>query len=400
MNKIIFLFLGISLASCNSVSKKSNGPDIVDILSALKNQKEIKISQFVDDIEYIRLEETDQSMLFYPLITVTDDFIIARNSGFSAMGPILLFDIETGKFIRGIGKSGRGPEEFYLGSNLYNIYSKTIYALGYNNDIKEYDLEGEFRGSFKLPVMIDEKVDPKFGTPHIYLSQYLKADLFVSNIVNFTGWDKRRIILFTRDSIVKIFPNYLFWERKNWRGGNSIGMNPNYFRWNNQLFFKDEFNDTVFQITESSLIPMFVFDVGENNPKPEIMEQTTNINELRAKYYFVKNISENNDYLFFQLQFDNNTFTGFFDKKYKITNICKIEENNKSSFVDDINGFMSIRPQEITQNNEIIFTLNPEEITNWIKDNPEKTLKLYSKLDWLKSYSPTSNPVIVIARCR
>lgn len=399
MIKLYLLAIGLLFISCSNNSSKTANLDVIDIPNALENQKEINLSRFVKSIEYIQLEETDQSMLFYPLIEVTDDFIIARNSGLSAMGPILLFDRGTGKFIRGVGRSGRGPGEFQMGnSTIYNIYSKTLYGLSYShNDILEFDTDGNFLGNIKLPIMIDEKVDPKMGTLEISLNQYLKKDLFIASIQNLTGWDKRRLIIFSRDSIIKIFPNYFFWKRRNWQIFNSIGMNSNFSRWNDQLSFKVEFNDTLFQITENSLIPRFVFKTGGLSPQPELMEQEINFDEL-AKYYFIKDISENGDYLFFQLLFNRKMFTAFFDKKYKTTTICKIDGNNKSAFIDDINGFIPIRPQKITQNNEMISKLEADDIITWAKANPEKVKALGKNMEWVNSISPVGNPVIVIAK--
>jgi hypothetical protein len=399
MIKLYLLAICFFIISCSNNSSKTANLDIIDIPYALENPKDVNLSQFVKSIEYIQLEETDQTMLFLPLIEVTDDFIIARNSGPSAMGPILLFDRKTGKFIRGVGKSGRGPGEFQMGnSTIYNIYSKTLYGLSYShNDILEFGTDGNFLGNIKLPIMIDEKVDPKMGTPGINLNQYLKEDLFIASIQNFTGWDKRRLIIFSRDSIIKIFPNYLFWNRSNWQYLNSIGMNSNFFRWNDQLSFKEEFNDTIFQITENSLIPRFVFLTGGLNPQPELMEQRIDL-DILAKYYFIKDITENNDYLFFQLQYEKKMYTCVFDKKNKSTIMCRLHDGNKSAIVDDINGFMPIRPRIITQNDEMIFKLEADDITTWVKANPEKVKALAKNMEWVNSISPVNNPVIVIAK--
>jgi hypothetical protein len=399
MIKLYLLAICFIIISCSNNSSKTANLDCIDIAHALENPKDVNLSQFVKSIEYIQLEETDQTMLFLPLIEVTGDFIIARNSGPSAMGPILLFDRKTGKFIRTVGKSGRGPGEFQMGNNtIYNIYSKTLYGISYShNEIVEFDTEGNFLGNIKLPIMIYKKVDQKMGTPGINLNQYLKEDLFIASIQNFTGWDKRRLIIFSRDSIIKIFPNYLFWKRSNWQSLNSIGMNSNFFRWNDQLSFKEEFNDTVFQITENSLMPRFVFKTGGLNPQPELMEQRIDL-EMLAKYYFIKDITENNDYLFLQLQYEKNMYTCFFNKKNKSTTMCKLNEGNKSAFIDDINGFIPIRPQKITQNNEMIFKLEADDITTWVKANPEKVKALGKNMEWVNSISPVNNPVIVIAK--
>lgn len=411
MNRIILIAVAIFIISCSNSSKETSGLDRIKISEALENQREVNLSQFVESIEYIQLEETDQTVLFYPIIEVTDEFIIARNSGPSALGPILLFDRESGNFIRGVGKSGRGPGEFQMGNpRLYNIFSKTLYGLAYShNEIQEYDTDGNFLGTIKLPIMIDEKVPAEWGVPSIHLNQYLDNEVFVSCIFNTTGWDKRKIILFTRDSIIKIFPNYLFWERKNWRSMNSIGNNPSFFRWKDKLSVKEEFNDTVFQITKSSLNPRYVFQTDGFGPPPELQDIGVGVNideyakyyhDELAKYYFIKDICENDLYLFFQIEYEKKKYTGFYNKTDKTTTICKLLENNISAFIDDINDFMPIRPQKITLNNEMILKLEAEDIVKWINNNPDKLLRIGKNMDWLKSVSPASNPVIVIAKLK
>lgn len=400
MNNINLLVLCLFIASCSHDLKKTSTLDIIDIPKALENQEDVKISEFIQGIEYIHLEETDQSLLLGPLIEVTDEYIIARNSGPSAMGPIILFDRETGKFIRTVGKSGRGPEEFQMGnSTIYNIYNKTLYGRGYNHDIKEYDLDGSFLGSFKLPLMIDEKVPEQFGTPSINLDQYLSSDIFVASINNSIGWDKRRIILFTRDSIIKVFPNYLFWERKDWGSSTRIG-GTSFFRWNDNLSMKEVFNDTVFQITITSLIPRFVFLTGGHNPPPEVQGQiiSADFSTEMAKYFLIGNIFENGNFLFFHLGYNKNSYTGFYNKVTKNTTICKLQSTNKSAFIDDINNFIPISPQKITQNNEMIYRLDPENILKWINENPEKAEALSKDMTWVNSILPTSNPVTIIAK--
>lgn len=401
MNRFILIALVIFIISCSNTSKETSGLNRIKISEALENQQEVKLSQFVESIEYIQLEETEQTALFYPIIEVTDEFIIARNSGPSALGPILLFDRNSGKFIRGVGKSGRGPGEFQMGNTLlYNIFSKTLYGLAYShNEIQEYDTKGNFLGSIKLPLMIDEKVPAKWGVPSINLNQYLDNEVFVSYINNSTGWDKRKIVLYTRDSIIKIFPNYQFWVKKNWGRMTSLGSNPSFFRWKDKLSFKEEFYDTVFQISKSSLNPRYVFQTDGFGPPPELQEQRIDFDEL-AKYYFIKDICENDLYLFFQLEYEKKKYTGFYNKTDKTTTICKLLENNISAFNDDINDFMPIRPQKITPNGEMILKLEAEDIVKWTKNNPDKLLRIGKNMDWLKSVSPTSNPVIVIAKLK
>jgi hypothetical protein len=401
INYLVFLIL---LTTCSNNSQLDSSLDIINLSDILEKPEEVKLSQFIQSIEYIPLEVTDQSILFGPLIEITEEFIIARNSGPSAMGPILLFDRKTGKFIRGIGKSGKGPEEFQMGNlTIYNIYNKSLYAIGYNRDIKEYDTKGKFLGSFKLPITVDDKVPKGFGIPNINLDEYLSSDIFVSYVKNSIGWDKRRIVLFTKDSIIKVFPNYLFWEREDWTTFSSFG-GSNFFRWNGNLNFKEVYNDTVFQITKSSLIPRFVLNTEGHRPTPELQgsgfRSSTELPERLAKYFMIGGLCENENYLFFRFGYGKSYYTCVFNKISKKASLCSQTDSKQSAFIDDINGFMPIWPQKITNHNEMIYRLDPEKIIKWILENPEKANTLGKNMDWIKNYSETSNPVVVIAKLK
>ena len=59
---------------------------------------------------------------------------------------------------------------------------------------------------------------------------------FVSYARNILGWEDKKLVLFTKDTIVKTFPNYLTWTRNNWN--RIAGMKTaNFYRWNNNPVF-------------------------------------------------------------------------------------------------------------------------------------------------------------------
>ena len=84
----------------------------IDIQKQIQKVQEVPVSKFSDDLEYIPLELTPtigQDMK----INLTKDYIIVRNYARGVNSLLLLFDRKSGKFIRQIGKIGRGPEEYH-----------------------------------------------------------------------------------------------------------------------------------------------------------------------------------------------------------------------------------------------------------------------------------------------
>ena len=131
-----------------------------------------------------------------------------------------------------------------------------------------------------------------------------------------------------------------------------------------------------------------------------------NIYNLKAvkselnKYIIINNLFESNNYIFFRFTINEKGYSGIFNKSTKKTTICKLDKANESAFIDDINNFIPLIPLSITQNNEMICTLDPENILKWINKYPDKVKTLPENMDWVKSISLTSNPVILIARLK
>lgn len=370
---------------------------IVNLAEAFGNPQEVRLSEFATSIEYIHLEETEKSILFMPIIEVTDDYIIARSSGPSAESPIPIFDRHTGKFVRTIGKIGRGPGEFRIGNvTLYNHINEHIYGIGYNKNVVVYDLKDTYIESFKLPIFTDDRVPEWFGTPSIKFDQYLDQNTFVAHINNTTGIDNRFVVLFNKDSIIKIFPNYQIWERSNWRSSNSFG-NANFYHWNNTLNMKSEFNDTLFQITSDSLIPRFVFILDGYSPPPNLQEQGLDQENI-SKYFFLSNIFETSGYLFFQLRFDGKFYSCYFDKATKKTIVSNTISDNGFAFIDDISGFIPFRPEKISSNYEMIYRIDAGKVIEWKRKNPDKLTD--KAFDWVNKITLESNLVIAIAKLK
>ena len=250
--------------------------------------------------------------------------------------------------------------------------------------------------------MDDEKVSAQYLTQTITLDQYLDSNIFVAYISNSTGVDKWRIVLFKRDSVIKVFPNHQFWKRKVW-GGFSSFSGPSFFRLNGELSIKEVYNDTIFQITKTSLIPRFVIQTEGHNPYPELQDKKIDADFFKeiANYMLFSHLCENKNCIFFQLQFNNIYFyTGFFDKSSKKTTICNLQDPTKSAFIDDLNGFLPISPIGITEANEMISILEAQDIIRWIKENPDKAKTIGGKMKWMKTYSESSNPIVVIAKLK
>lgn len=116
MKKIIlpFVILIITILSVNCSSDKNANKDSIYATQVLhfpeSGEDTLKASFFADTVIYIPLETTKESFIQYiDQLWMNDSVILINNSSIG----LLMFQ-QNGKFIRQIGKQGRGPEEYWL----------------------------------------------------------------------------------------------------------------------------------------------------------------------------------------------------------------------------------------------------------------------------------------------
>lgn len=123
VKSILFFFLIVVLCQCNTKQQGShaaaidvNGSKVIDCnISEVTDTIDFLLSDLIDNCEMIPLETNDSS-LFESIyhIGISENYIAIHSRG---RMPIKLFS-RKGKFIRNVGKIGRGPGEF---NSLYGI---------------------------------------------------------------------------------------------------------------------------------------------------------------------------------------------------------------------------------------------------------------------------------------
>ena len=153
-----FLILVLLLACCKNqkppVAVTEKDPDEIQFFSLsirdlLKNRREVNLSEIAESAEYIELETTDESLLG-PIANAifTKEFIFVEQYD----RPLAQFDM-SGKFIRHIGRLGKGPEEytmireFSIDEERRKIYIQPNYI----RVIQVYSFEGNFLKTIRLP---------------------------------------------------------------------------------------------------------------------------------------------------------------------------------------------------------------------------------------------------------
>ena len=351
----------------------------IDIASAFDLKGTVNCSEFADEMEYVLLESggTIPRCGAQTKVIVNSDYIITVSHS-----NILLFERKTGKFIREIGKKGVAA----------NQYSSTNYVLPFDekknifltkgplNAVLEYDINGNLVREIRTPANIGNTI-------------YWKDNLFVQYISNITGAEDRRLILFTSgNNALKIYPNTQKYSKKGegFYYSNREGM---FYKFDDSLFFKETFNDTVFCVTEAKLVPRYVFQTGDYRvsyrAKAEINLQT------RDSFLFIENLYETPDYLFFLIRFKKKYFASVYFKKQNKCKVSYSDEPLRYGFKNDIDDFLPFHLSSVSTENELVGYCLPFEIKHWFLRN--KNVKKIP-LATLRTIEENDNPLVVIAK--
>jgi hypothetical protein len=374
-----YLLLICLIPACNQISFKHDKPlEIVDIKSAFEKKKPININDISKDCKYVVLESTNESLIGNNFTIYSDDeYLIAIDRQ-----RILLFDRNSGKFIRKIGNSGNGPDEY---SNPYSKIpydeEKKVINAARNRERYEYTLTG---------VLINKKKGPELASDFVNIDE----NTYASFIENYMGDEKKKIIIFNKeDSIIKIFPNYLSFPFKD--RIDILFYNSWFYKLNKQLYFCERFNDTLFNITSNSLNPRFVFDKGLYSFPYELRSSS-----VWNKYFLTENILESTKYLFYTFGFEGKIYTAMYDKEKKTTIVNDYIEESGNGYINNINDFVPLELSSINDEGELTCTMDAYKIRLWFEKNSDKFEKLPNDFQKLKKISESDNPIVVIVRLK
>ncbi len=413
----------IALFICNCSSDYKNTQLLtIDLNKVIQEETDLPVSQFVNSIEYIPLETTSESLISQECkLYVTKDYIIVRHNSTESASLFLLFDKKSGKFIRPIGRLGRGPEEYLKPIEwFYNPYTEKIYANG-ENSVKTYNLNGDFLESIEKLKVEEPSVIGGYATAS--LEAFLNIDSHIWYVNNYTGTINKKLIITKNNKEITYFPHH------NTLQSNEVPVNQNpiFFKYENIVSFKEKSNDTIFSISTKKLFPRYVLFSG-NKRLPERLSLKEATEDLaRPKDYFeIYNIFENSNYLFFDVisrfkevnpkSFKPINIPGFkavgpgfksihnlciFDKTIEKTFVCiNNEESTNSSLIDDINDFLPISPITITDDGDLVAAIQAAEIVKWKTENLDKVPELVAKFQWLEKIDEFDNPVVTLAKCK
>ncbi len=314
-----FIPFCLLLTSCKSSSQQETKskvkevtlPYIIDIEKNIDKVKELPVSLIANSLEYIPLE-TNKSCLLKRVdkLSFTDSFIFI-----SDFNKLLQFD-RKGKFIRQIGKNGKGPGEYvYVMAFSVNEQKSKIYIRDYIPEMDVFDFNGKYSGSFPVNYPI---------TPILCFDGNKIAGSIPNGPKSADPIEYNLVIYSNNGTVLKEFKNH---QKRRSKQGITFPVYSLYV-FNHNLRYKDYGSDSLFTVRGDSLEPYAIFNLGkmkmELDPDYSKGNPKQLIEELKHKIW-ISNVIENTGCLFITFRYgltDSMIYCSF-EKQTSQVNILK-----------------------------------------------------------------------------
>lgn len=411
MQTFLKTFIALSLtgllAACGQASQEE-GLKKIDVGTAYANPTPLKASDYFSQIRYIPLETTNQALVGKnPEVWIAGDRLIV-----SSQQGCLSFDKKNGRFITSIGHIGNDPQGCQSLSGWLNAEAGTIYFTAGNGRSVIYDTEGNFVGEQKDL----DQTDGLFG---IDSYDYLDAHTLVEHLPA-TAEKPDRIIFFQDSTLIANIPSRgdsisplaasmadieginIHQDKESeyqilyiaFKGGRQNAFVPTehpFWHVGDQLFFRERFNDTLYQVCPKGLAPVSRLDFG---PIRWDRQERFSPEKDNAAYPF--EIYENDRLLWLRFVVklyhpeEVKVYNAVYDKSRDEVKVSLFAEQME----DDINGFLPLQPTHITPTGEFVQLASAASIVEWFEAHGDDKA-LPEEIKALRSLTEEDNPVVI-----
>jgi len=289
--KILLFVIWQLICSCNRINTLDPTITYINIEAGYNKMEETKLSQFTDNIKYVKLERIESIDIKGILkFNFTDDYSLI-----SDYNTCLLFNSE-GKFISKIGKEGRGPGEYQLLMNIGFGCGNKIFIQGYM-DLYEYNLDGSFSNKYEESMLYDADGN------YIKSWKFINDSLVLGRIMNDNGKAKDKALIINKKGEIKYrFVNYI--QKPN---ENIFENNASIHQFGGITFFKEVVNDTLFYLSDNNtLVPRCIFNYGKYSPYTQVGgDNLRDFENRKSDFIRIDNIYQTADFLFLDCYLGN-----------------------------------------------------------------------------------------------
>jgi len=400
MKNLIALPLVVCLfyASCIHTAKTvaEEGIPEIEIISNLSKPQKGLLSEVASNIEYIALETDRKCLVSGRRAYGSKEYIVTIGSLAPNHPVCYVFERGTGKFVRQISSYGRGPGEYTEIIGFLEGEKEQVVMWG-NNQRLFYNLDGTLSHQ-----------TGRFVPFARYFVAY--GDFYAGYVSNIFGNATTRIAFYDKTGVlVDSIPEYRSWERtmSSWGESSDSWL----YVFDDNLYYKDVFCDTLYYIKDFELHPRYIFNTGGRAVPYEIQEggryrlETTlggfEIIDRYERYINIIEIVESHRHLYFTVDYRQQLYPAVYDKTGNMIQILSPvsipppRSDWKISFYgfeNDLDGGLPFWPQQMISDREMMCVYSAEELLELdISKITDPKLK-----EVLNSIDEFSNPVVAI----
>jgi len=404
--KSILVLILIAVSGCTNINRKSEPEKVydrnqffdVDYHGILEQPSLLNLSEIADSIWYVRLETNDSCLLHnYAEYFFTDKYIFIDN-----VQQILMFD-RGGKFIRTIGKQGRGPGEIGLIRYLSVIDDEQLLVVqtNWSRKLFYFSYEGDFVKSVNVPDVFNIKV--------------LQGDRQI--FFDFCAWGFEDYMFALRNSegdTTSVVLNHFKWENKSGRTM-TVGYHlfiP-FYEYGGTVSMKSMYNDTVYQVRGDEIVPEYFLNLGNfelsEEYRPEVSD--AGIEYLRDgsndKRFAVSFEASEKLFISSQPYFnadETKQWNMIYDRRTGGGNLVVDNDGSPGMITNDIDGGVDFWPVKSVNDSTLIMRILPGDL---IGEENLKTFVVKAAVDQVKKkqflamrdkIEETDNPVLMFVR--
>ena len=313
-------------------------------LKSLPDISTIKLSDIgAIEIEYLPLKTTPQNMIkqIFKIIFSKNYFLIREDA--SGKSPSLFRN--DGSFINEVGIVGRGPNEFTGINDLdINPINESIYiANGAQSKFLVFNNNGKFIRTFKSP--LKGEMNFKFTGDGI-LCYYNNSQ---------GGIENSFILVDTTGMIIKNFTNKYPWQKKT--PGAGFEFENIFYRFNNQLYKKEIYCDTIFKYNNREFEPHIIIDVGNLRLTQDVRTKAKTMSDSKdILHNFLSpfNLFEFGDFIYYEIGATINGVHDLYSFIGSKRNDFKTMIVPYEGLINDIDGGPNIWPKTIKNDSTMV----------------------------------------------
>jgi hypothetical protein len=427
IHAILFFSLTIFiLLNTSSCGYKNSSGDIsnVDIESNLKNLQKTYLSKYSDIIRYVPIENNSNQplgwIIYYDL---SEKFILISD------GRICLLYDSDGKFIRPIGKQGRGPGEYSGINGVFIIEEKIFIHDFFTDDLIEYSLDGTLLNRYKSGFTADHKYRMEDAI-------MINDSLVFGYIENRTGKEEYKAFIIDKQGEIKYsYRNHVFFSLAPGNMNGKAHVRATIHKFDNNVYFKELYNDTLFRLDDHyRMIPQKIFNIGKYK-EPFSERGMSWIQKDLSSYIYLSFVYQTRNFLILDCDFNNyypakrlspeiiktpsgkdyiqwynyngQSVLGVYDKRSGTLVFSEPTSTNNqlftSGFYNDIDAGPRFFPDKMVNDSTMVMKIRFNHMTGHIgssdfKDNistyPERKKRLEEIVDSLKK-ADFDNPILM-----